>query len=160
MRPKRINQATTIAEPLSIFPRRFERGQVLLLFVAALPAIMAIIALMVDIGGASIAYHRAQVTLDAATFAGAQVLEDYGYAGSQRVRLDEGGAVAQAHDYLQRNQQAGSIQASFYVVDDIIYGMGSMNYKTFFLGGLGMDVITIRVNSAASPGWGITDERQ
>lgn len=140
--------------------RKSEKGQVLLLFVAALPVLMALIALMVDIGGASIAYHRSQVTLDAATFAGAQVLEWHMYADGQRVKLDPTGAVACAHDYLRRNQQNTVIVANFYVVDETIYGMGSMEYPTLFLGGLGLDVIRVRVNSSSNPGWGIANERQ
>ena len=48
---------------------RLQRGQILILFAVALPALAAMVALMVDIGGAAITYHRAQVALDAAEFA-------------------------------------------------------------------------------------------
>jgi len=48
---------------------RLQRGQILILFAVALPALAAMVALMVDFGGAAVTYHRAQVALDAAEFA-------------------------------------------------------------------------------------------
>ena len=54
---------------------RLQRGQILILFAVALPVLAAMVAIMVDIGGAAITYHRAQVALDAAAFAAAQAVE-------------------------------------------------------------------------------------
>ena len=54
---------------------RLQRGQILILFAVALPALAAMVALMVDFGGAAVTYHRAQVALDAAEFAASQAVE-------------------------------------------------------------------------------------
>jgi hypothetical protein len=138
--------------------RRSEKGQVLLLFIAALPALMAIFALMVDLGGAAITYHRAQIALDAATFAGAQAIDFNVYDHEQRIRLDGALATNWAGQYLSLNQRGGLIMGSFYVEGDTVYGVGTMEYRTLFIGAIGIGTIRTQVTSAASPGWGIRDE--
>jgi hypothetical protein len=137
---------------------KFERGQIILLFIAALPAIMAIFALMVDLGGAAITYHRAQIALDAATFAGAQAVDMDIYDHEQRIRLDAALATNWAGQYLSVNQRGGIIMGSFYVEGDTVYGVGVMEYRTLFLSAIGIGTIRTQVTSAASPGWGISEE--
>jgi hypothetical protein len=135
-----------------------ERGQILLLFIAALPALMAIFALMVDLGGAAITYHRAQIALDAATFAGAQAIDLNVYDHEQRIQLDGTLATNWAGQYLSLNQRGGLILGSFYVEGDTVYGAGVMEYRTLFIRAIGIGTIQTQVTSAASPGWGIRDE--
>jgi hypothetical protein len=144
----------------SLFPpsKSSERGQILLLFIAALPAIMAIFALMVDLGGAAITYHRAQIALDAATFAGAQAVDINVYDHEQRIRLDGALATTWAGQYLSLNQRGGIIMGSFFVEGDTVYGIGVMEYRTLFIGAIGLRTIRTQVTSAASPGWGISEE--
>lgn len=138
--------------------RQSERGQILLLFIAALPAVMAILALMVDLGGAAITYHRAQIALDAATFAGAQAIDINVYDHQQRIRLDGAMATTWAGQYLSLNQRGGLIMGSFYVEGDTVYGVGVMEYRTLFIRAIGIGTIQTQVTSAATPGWGIRDE--
>ena len=135
-----------------------EKGQVLLLFIAALPALMAIFALMVDLGGAAITYHRAQIAMDAATFAGAQAIDFNIYDHEQRIQLDGALATNWAGQYLTLNQRGGLIMGSFYVDGDTIFGVGTMEYRTLFISAIGIRTIRTQVTSAASPGWGIRDE--
>ena len=65
-----------------------ESGQILILFAVVLPVLAVMVALMVDIGGAAITYHRAQVALDAAAFAAAQAVDLDALDHTQSVQLD------------------------------------------------------------------------
>jgi len=137
-----------------------QAGQVLLLFAASLPALLAIFALAVDLGGAAIMYHRAQVALDAAAFAGAQVLEIREYAGGQKVAVNPGQAAAAANGTLNENMAGIPMRASFSVAGDRLVGSATAYYHPYFLGAFGIGEIPCRVFSSATPGWGIDEEHQ
>lgn len=139
---------------------RDQSGQILLLFAAVLPVLLAVFALAVDLGGASITYHRAQLALDAAVFAGAQELDVRMYGDGQRVVVDSREAVEAAAGSLAKNMGSIPVQASFSATGDTFTGSGSAVYRTFFLGALGIPAIECRVSASAAPGWGIADENQ
>jgi len=139
---------------------RDQSGQILLLFAAVLPVLLAVFALAVDLGGAAITYHRAQVALDAAVFAGAQALDVRVYADGQRVVVNSREAVEAAAGCLARNMGGIPLRASFNASGDAFTGSGSAVYRTFFLGALGINTVECRVRASAAPGWGIADENQ
>lgn len=147
---------------LALIPslRKRQTGQVLLLFAASLPALLAIFALAVDLGGAAITYHRAQVALDAAAFAGSQVLDVRVYDNGQQVAVNTQQAAAYASRTLAANLAGIPMQAAFSVSGDQLTGSGTAWYHTFFLGAFGIPEIPCRVTSSATPGWGIEDEHQ
>ena len=133
-----------------------ERGQILVLFAVVLPVLAAMLALMVDIGGAAITYHRAQVALDAAAFAAAQAVDVDALDHTQRLELDPYLAGQLAGQYASLNSRGELTITSFYVDRDTVYVTGQMVYRTLFAGALGLDVVRARVVSSASPGFGIT----
>ncbi len=135
--------------------RTRERGQVLLLFAVMLPVLAAMLALMTDIGGASITYHRAQVALDSAAFAAAQAIDVDALDHTQEVRLDPYWAGQLAGQYASLNSRGELQILSFYVDGDTVYVTGQMVYRTLFAGAVGVDVVRARVSSSATPGFGI-----
>ncbi|MBN1267630.1 MAG: hypothetical protein JXA25_19215 [Anaerolineales bacterium] len=139
---------------------RNQAGQVLLLFAAALPVLLAVFGLAVDLGGAAITYHRAQVALDSATFTGAQALDLRVYQNGQRVVVNQRQAYRAAFDTLAGNMAGIPIEAAFSADGGVMMGSGTALYHTFFLGVLGIDVIPCSVYSSSTPGWGINDEDQ
>jgi len=140
--------------------RRGEGGQMLLLFAAALPVLLAVFAMAVDLGGAAVTYHRAQVAMDAAAFAGAQALDVRVYAGGQQVAVNEREAVQAAYAALAGNMGGFPMEAAFHADGAVMTGSGTALYDTFFLGALGIHTIPCRVASSATPGWGIEEENQ
>jgi Flp pilus assembly protein TadG len=140
--------------------RRDERGQMLLLFAAALPVLLAVFAMAVDLGGAAVTYHRAQVAMDAAVFAGAQALDVRVYATGQQVVVNEREAVQAAHAALAGNMGGFPMEAAFFADGAVMKGSGTAAYNTLFLCALGIHTIPCRVASSATPGWGIEEENQ
>ena len=134
---------------------RPERGQVLVLFAVVLPVLAAMVALMVDIGGAAITYHRAQIALDSAAFAAAQAVDLDVLDHTQRVEIDPYLAGQLAGQYASLNSRGRLQIVSFYVDRDTVYVTGTMVYRTLFAGALGLDTVRARVVSSATPGYGI-----
>ena len=132
-----------------------QRGQVLLLFAVMLPVLGAMLALMVDLGGAAITYHRAQIALDSAAFAAAQAIDVDALDHTQQMQLDPYLAGQLAGQYASLNSQGELQILSFYVDRDTVYLTGQMTYRTLFAGAVGVHVIRARVSSSASPGFGI-----
>ena len=127
----------------------------LLLFAVMLPVLGAMLALMVDIGGAAITYHRAQIALDSAAFAAAQAIDVDALDHTQQIQLDPYLAGQLAGQYASLNSQGELQILSFYVDRDTVYLTGQMTYRTLFAGAVGVHVIRARVSSSASPGFGI-----
>ena len=134
---------------------QLQRGQILLLFAVVLPVLAAMVALMADIGGAAITYHRAQVALDAAAFAAAQAVDLDALDHTQRLQLDPYLAGQLAGQYASLNSRGQLQIVSFYVDRDTVYVTGQMMYRTLFASALGIDTVRARVVSSATPGFGI-----
>jgi Flp pilus assembly protein TadG len=135
--------------------RRLERGQILILFAVVLPVLAAMVALMVDIGGAAITYHRAQVALDAAAFAAAQAVDLDALDHTQSLQLDPYLAGQLAGQYASLNSRGQLQIVSFYVDQDTVYVTGQMVYRPLLAGAVGIDTVTARVVSSATAGFGI-----
>ena len=135
--------------------RRLERGQILILFAVVLPVLAAMVALMVDIGGAAITYHRAQVALDAAAFAAAQAVDLDALDHTQSLQLDPYVAGQFAGQYASLNSRGQLQIVSFYVDHDTVYVTGQMVYRPLLAGAVGIDTVTARVVSSATAGFGI-----
>jgi Flp pilus assembly protein TadG len=135
--------------------RPAERGQVLVLFAVVLPVLAAIIALMVDIGGAAITYHRAQVAVDCAAFAAAQAVDVDALDHTQKVELEPNMAAQLAGQYASLNSRGELQILSLYVSGDTVYVTGQMVYRTLFAGAFGIDTIRARVSASATPAFGI-----
>jgi Flp pilus assembly protein TadG len=135
--------------------RRLEGGQILILFAVVLPVLAAMVALMVDIGGAAITYHRAQVALDAAAFAAAQAVDLDVLDHTQTVQLDPYLAGQLAGQYASLNSRGQLQIVSFYVDSDTVYVTGRMVYRPLLAGAVGIDTVTARVVSSATAGFGI-----
>ena len=140
--------------------REGESGQVLVLFAVVLPVLAAMVALMVDIGGAAITYHRAQVASDAAAFAAAQAIDVDVLDHTQRLELNPYFAGQLAGQYASLNSRGELQIISFYVDRDTVYVTGQMVYRTLFASALGIDTIRARVASSATPGFGIVSGGQ
>jgi Flp pilus assembly protein TadG len=136
--------------------RRSERGQILILFAVVLPVLAAMVALMVDIGGAAITYHRAQVALDAAAFAAAQAVDLDVLDHTQTIQLDPYVAGQLAGRYASLNSRGQLQIVSFYVDRDTVYVTGQMVYHPLLAGSVGIETVTARVGSSATAGFGIT----
>jgi Flp pilus assembly protein TadG len=134
---------------------RSERGQILILFAVVLPVLAAMVALMVDIGGAAITYHRAQVALDAAAFAAAQAVDLDALDHTQTVQLDPYLAGQLAGQYASLNSRGQLQIVSFYVDRDTVYVTGRMVYRPLLAGAVGIGTVTARVVSSATAGFGI-----
>jgi Flp pilus assembly protein TadG len=113
------------------------------------------VALMVDIGGAAITYHRAQVALDAAAFAAAQAVDLDALDHTQTVQLDPYLAGQLAGRYASLNSRGQLQIVSFYVDRDTVYVTGRMVYRPLLAGAVGIDTVTARVVSSATAGFGI-----
>jgi Flp pilus assembly protein TadG len=135
--------------------RRVERGQILILFAVVLPVLAAMVALMVDIGGAAITYHRAQVALDAAAFAAAQAIDLDALDHTQTVQLDPYLAGQLAGQYASLNSRGQLQIVSFYIDRDTVFVTGQMVYRPLLAGAVGIDTVTARVVSSATAGFGI-----
>jgi Flp pilus assembly protein TadG len=120
-----------------------------------LPVLAAIVALMVDIGGAAITYHRAQVALDAAAFAAAQAVDLDALDHTQEIRLDPYLAGQLAGQYASLNSRGQLQIVSFYVDRDTVYVTGQMVYRPLLAGAVGIDTVRARVVSSATAGFGI-----
>jgi Flp pilus assembly protein TadG len=136
-------------------PKGRQRGQILVLFAVVLPVLAAIVALMVDIGGAAITYHRAQVALDAAAFAAAQAVDLDALDHTQEIRLDPYLAGQLAGQYASLNSRGQLQIVSFYVDRDTVYVTGQMVYRPLLAGAVGIDTVRARVVSSATAGFGI-----
>lgn len=134
---------------------RAERGQVLVLFAVVLPVLAAMVALMADIGGAAITYHRAQIALDSAAFAAAQAVDLDVLDHAQRVEINPYLAGQLAGQYASLNSRGRLQIVSFYVDGDTVYVTGTMVYRTLFASAVGLDTVRARVVSSATPGYGI-----
>ena len=132
-----------------------QEGQVLVLFAVVLPVLAAMMALMVDIGGAAITYHRAQLALDTAAFAAAQAIDVQVLRSTQQVELDPVWAGQLAGQFASLNSRGELHIVSFSVDGDTVLIQGQMRYRTLFAGALGLDTIHARVYSSAVPGYGI-----
>jgi len=135
--------------------RRAERGQILILFAVVVPVLAAMVALMVDIGGAAITYHRAQVALDAAAFAAAQAIDLDALDHTQTVQLDPYLAGQLAGQYASLNSRGQLQIVSFYIDRDTVFATGQMVYRPLLAGAVGIDTVTARVVSSATAGFGI-----
>ena len=138
-------------------PARRQQGQVILLFAVALPVLVALLALAMDLGGATITYHRAQIALDAATFAAAQAVDQNIFDHTQRVELDPYVAGSMAGQYASLNSRGELVMTSFEVRGDTVFASGRMLYRPLFAGLFGVDVIRARVTSSAGPGFGVVE---
>ena len=135
--------------------RRLQRGQILILFAVVLPVLAAMVALMVDIGGAAITYHRAQVALDAAAFAAAQAVDLDALDHTQTIQLDPYLAGQLAGQYASLNSRGQLQIVSFYIDRDTVYVTGQMVYRPLLAGAVGIDTVRARVVSSATAGYGI-----
>ena len=140
--------------------KEWKSGQVLVLFAVVLPVLAAMVALMVDIGGAAITYHRAQIAADAAAFAAAQAIDVDVLDHTQRLELNPYFAGQLAGQYASLNSRGELQIISFYVDRDTVYVTGQMVYRTLFASALGIDTIRARVASSATPGFGIVSGGQ
>ena len=148
---------TSTAAMLSprVHRRRLQRGQILILFAVVLPVLAAMVALMVDIGGAAITYHRAQVALDAAAFAAAQAVDLDALDHTQTIQLDPYLAGQLAGQYASLNSRGQLQIVSFYIDRDTVYVTGQMVYRPLLAGAVGIDTVRARVVSSATAGYGI-----
>jgi hypothetical protein len=137
-----------------------QQGQVLVFFALLLPILAGLLALMIDIGGAAITYHRAQVALDSAAFAAAQGVSAGRLDAEQRTELDFEGAQALAGTYANLNARGALTITSFEIHDDLVLVSGQMIYRTLLGEAFGVPVIRARVFSSASPGFGISSGGQ
>jgi Flp pilus assembly protein TadG len=135
--------------------RRPQHGQILILFAVVLPVLAAMVALMVDIGGAAITYHRAQVALDVAAFAAAQAVDLDTLDHTQRMQLDPYLAAQLAGQYASLNSRGQLQIVSFDINRDTVYVTGQMTYRPLLAGAVGIDVVRARVVSSATAGFGI-----
>ena len=148
---------TSTAAMLSarVHRRRLQRGQILILFAVVLPVLAAMVALMVDIGGAAITYHRAQVALDSAAFAAAQAVDLDALDHTQTIQLDPYQAGQLAGQYASLNSRGQLQIVSFYIDRDTVYVTGQMVYRPLLAGAVGIDTVRARVVSSATAGFGI-----
>jgi len=133
----------------------WQKGQVLVLFAVVLPVLAAMLALMVDIGGAAITYHRAQVALDSAAFAAAQAVDLQVLGANQQVQLDPAWAGHLAGQFASFNSRGELQIVSFNIVGDTVTISGQMQYQTIFARALGLETVRAKVYSSAVPGYGI-----
>jgi uncharacterized membrane protein len=137
-----------------------ERGQNVLFFAAALIPIMMLMALMIDIGGAIITYHKAQIAADSAAFAAAQGIDLKKFYSTQKIELDSAVATGLAGQYAELNSRGQLNIVGVYLSEDQIWVVGQMIYHPFFSGFVGVGKIQITVMSSSVPEFGIDKIQQ
>ncbi len=136
-------------------PKSLEEGQILFLFAASFATIMAFIMLMMDFGGAALAYHRAQVAVDSAAYAASQGIDMQRFVETNQIHLDPGLANSLAREYANQGVNSRLSGLQIYIQDDQVWVVGEMEYRTLFAHAIGIPVIRVRVASSARPAYGI-----
>jgi hypothetical protein len=134
-----------------------EHGQIIFLFAASFAAVMALVMLALDFGGAAMTWHRAQIAADAAAFAGAQAVDIQHFYRTQEVRLEGGAAARLVGQYASLNARGDFRLTGIYVSEDRVWVTAEMRYRSIFAGYIGMPVLTARITSSAAPAYGIRE---
>jgi hypothetical protein len=137
-----------------------EYGQSLVIFAGSFFAIMVLMMLMVDFGGAALCYHRAQIAADSAAFAAAQKLDLDTLYTSNQVELDPGLAGGYAGQYASLNGNNKLRIVDIYFDGDKVWVTGIMTYRTIFAHAIGIANVQAKVVSSAVPGYGVTERGQ
>lgn len=139
----------------SVKANKRERGQNVLFFAAALIPITMLMALMIDIGGAIVTYHKAQIAVDSAAFAASQGIDLNKFYRTQKIELDSAVANGLASQYAELNSRGQLNIVGVYISKDQIWVVGEMIYHPFFSGFVGVGKININVMSSSVPEFGI-----
>ncbi len=139
---------------------RSEKGQIIFAFAAAFVTIMALLALMIDFGGAALTYSRAQAATDAAAYAAAQGIDIQKYNATNLVQLDPGLAAGLAAEYGDLNSRGRLSILSIYIQNDRVWVVGTVEYRTLFAHAIGIPAIRVRIISSAVPSYGIDKSGQ
>lgn len=140
-----------------------EKGQNLMLFAAGFSAIMTLLMLMVDFGGAAMTYHKAQITADAAAYSAAQAVDINLFYQTNQVKLDPGIAQSIAGRFATINATDNKVNMQFvgvYVSNDRVWVRAIAFYDSFFAHFIGLSTIKMEIIASASPAFGIDTRGQ
>jgi len=137
-----------------------EKGSYAIMFAASISIIMLVFSLAVDVGGAAIRRHRAQIAADAAAFAAAQSVDLDRLFTDNQIVLNTSEAAANAGRYASINGGESIAVTAVYVQDNYVCVTAASTYRTYFLAGIGRSSLPIRVRSCAKPLQGIEYEGQ
>lgn len=127
------------------------------IFAASFMAMMALLMLALDFGGAAMTWHKAQIATDAAAFAGAQGIDIQRFYATQEIVLDEGAVARLVGQYSSLNSRGDFRITGIYVSGDRVWVTGEMTYHSIFAHFIGMPTLEARIVSSASPAYGIRE---
>lgn len=137
--------------------KQSERAQIIFIFAASFAALMALVMLALDFGGAAMTWHKAQIATDAAAYAGAQGIDIQHFYATQEIRLNDGAVSRLVGQYASLNSRGDFRITGVYVSNDRVWVTGEMSYRSIFAHYIGMPVLKARIVSSASPAFGIRE---
>ena len=139
-------------------PTYRDNGQIVVYMAVVFPLLMMLFMLLIDFGGTSLTYHRAQIALDSAAFAASQEIDLEEFYANNRVYLDPARAPGAAGIFATGNGRDSVKVTGIYVYRDQVTVMGIAEYNTVFAHFIGIPVVRMEVSSSSAPAYGI-DER-
>jgi uncharacterized membrane protein len=137
-----------------------QRGQTAVLLAVMLPALLAIVGLMVDGSRLLIMQRRAQIAIDSAAFAAAQRIDRGRFFYTQSVQLNAIDAISTGSVYGTLNSQGSVRVTSISVYGNRVVALGYAEVEPIFLKMFGVQSVTINLSSSAVPAFGIQREQQ
>jgi len=137
--------------------KKSEQGQIIFIFAASFAAIMALVMLVLDFGGAAMTWHKAQIATDAAAYAGAQGIDIEKFYATQEIVLNQGAVARLVGQYSSLNSKGDFRITGIYVSDERVWVTGEMTYTSLFAHFIGIPVMKARIVSSASPAYGIRE---
>ncbi|NOH12462.1 MAG: hypothetical protein HND51_12515 [Chloroflexi bacterium] len=134
-----------------------ERGQMLVIFAVGLLLLVLLLGLVVDVGGMSLTYARAQLAIDEAAIAASQGVNLQRFYTHNELQLQPSVAAGRAGQFLSTNGGGLVELTSIHVTPDQVFLTGQATYSPFIIGFLTGDV-TMTVSGESRPDFGI-DER-
>jgi Flp pilus assembly protein TadG len=156
--------------PLRRLTQYNERGQTALLFALLIPALFALVGLVVDGGIMFVRYRLGRIAIDGAAYAAATALDRKEFiesgegqtysAGSQEVKLDTAEAESLARQYAQGNSKK-ALQVTAVIVDEThVTVYGYVISPTVFMRIFGKGNFRIPLSAQAELKYGIEEEGQ
>ena len=124
-----------------------------------LPLLMALAGLMADAGRLLVEYRRAQVAIDSAAFAAAQMVDPDTFRATQAVVLS-GQASAVGGLYGSLNSRGNVRVTSIAVSGGQVTAYGYTRVTPIFLRMFGVGPVTLQLVSRGVPSYGISQENQ
>ncbi len=135
-------------------------GQIVVLTAICLPLLIALAGVIADGGRLLVEYRRAQVAIDAAAFAAAQVVDVHTFLESQAVVPHYTGGAQFGGLYGGLNSRGRVHVTSIAIENGQVVARGYTDVDTFFLKMFGVGPVHLTLTSRGVPAYGIYRETQ